>query len=63
MKARLRYSSMTKDVEIDDVTEELRIEPPITVDVAHDSVGYRCDVFRFVETIDDIAIYEFVGTD
>jgi hypothetical protein len=54
---------MSKEIEIDDIRNELRIEPPITVDVAHDSIPYRCDVFRLVEILNGRAVYELVGTE
>ncbi len=63
MKAQLKYSNLSKEIEIENIWDELRIEPPITVDVAHDSIPYRCDVFRLVEIINGRAVYEFVGTE
>jgi hypothetical protein len=63
-KAQLRYSGLTKDIEIDKITEILKIEPPITPDLAHDSVSnYARDIFRFVAIIDRVALYDFVITE
>jgi hypothetical protein len=63
-QARLRYSGLTKDIEIDKITDILNIEPPITPDLAHDSVSnYTRDVFRFAAIINGVVIYDFVGTE